>query len=552
LIRKILSLMAMGSLLTACAQLPQSGAIGIGPEVSSGNNTDYLYYSPALPTAGSTQQEVISGFLSAGNGPQFDYTVARSYLTLREQSKWSPSDEVLVQDGAPSFDYVSADAVKVTVRIIATIDRNGAYKSERLGTTRVLDYKFSTQSGEWRISSAPNLTMLIHPNFQVVFKAFHVYFFDLTHQTLVPDVRWLPARSSTASRLTQAVLGGPQSWLAPALASGQNNLQLKVNAVTVNNGTANVDLAGSAFKAPIKELQYLKAELRATLFQLPQVTGISLSINGVPQSLNDVPAHLAESATGSPIVLTADGLSQIGSKVAIVGPEQTGSVSGKPATDFALSSGQDKLALVSASGAFMLDRGALTSEPKLVDNRAHLLSPIWDAKNYLWTVTNSLASSWVATSQKGESSIVIAPAYANSIVRSFSISPDGSRAAIVSSGERSGLWIVPVIRTKNGVPAALGEGYRISYTQGAPTSVTWADSVRVAVLLRQLDKIRAVISMVGGEDSLYPQVSGASSIVATISGPYLYARLADGTVVQSKNSIWSVVASNVLALHYPG
>lgn len=553
MIKKFLALVVMGSLLTACAQLPQSGAIGVGPEVSSGNNTDYLYYSPALPTAGATQQDVISGFLSAGNGPQFDYTVARSYLTRALQSKWSPSDEVLVQDGAPSFDFVSADLVRVTVRIIATIDKNGAYKSERLGTTRVLDYKFSKQSGEWRIGSAPNLTMLIHPNFQVVFKTFHVYFFDLNHETLVPDVRWLPSRSSTVTRLTQAVLGGPQPWLAPALANGPSDLQLKINAVTVSAGTANVDLADNAFKAPTKDMQYLKAELKATLLQLPQVTSVSISINGVPQTFNDVPARLAESATGSPIVLTAAGLSQIGSKVAIVGPEQMGSVSGKPAIDFALSSRQDNLAVITANGAFILDRGALTGEPKFVDNRTNLLSPIWDTKNYLWTVSNTLASTWLATSPTGENSMVIAPDFSASKVRSFSISPDGSRAAIVSSGERSGLWIVPIIRKKNGAPAVLGEGYRVSYSQGYPTSVTWADSVHVAVLLRKSDEsFRAVISMVGGEDSLYPQVSGASSIVATISGPYLYARLKDGTVVQSKNSIWSVVASNVLALHYPG
>jgi len=83
--------------------------------------------------------------------------------------------------------------------------------------------------------------------------------------------------------------------------------------------------------------------------------------------------------------------------------------------------------------------------------------------------------------------------------------------------------------------------------------VTWADSVHVALLLRNQDHtVRAVISMVGGEDSLFPPVTGATSIAATISGPYLYARLEDGSVVQSKNSIWSVVAGDILAMHYPG
>ena len=553
MIKKVLALAVIASMLTACAQLPQSGAIGVGPDVSAGNNTDYLYYSPALPSSGATQQDIISGFLSAGNGPQFDYTVARSYLTVDEQTIWKASDEVLVQDGAPAFEYVSADAVRVIVKITATIDKNGAYQAARTGTTRVLDYKFAKQSGEWRISSAPNLTMLIHPNFQVVFKAFQVYFFDKYYGTLVPDVRFLPSRSSTVTRLTQAVLNGPQSWLAPALATSPSEFQLKVNAVTVNNGVANVDLAGAAYKVPTKQLQYLKAELKATLSQLPQVTGLSISIDGAPKTVADVAAPRAESATGSPIVLTAQGLNHIGSKDSIVGSQQLSSVLGKPATDFALSAGETNLAIVNADGAYIVDRGALANEPKFIDGRDHLLSPMWDKKNYLWTVANTLASTWFATDASGATSIIIAPAYSASKVRSFSLSPDGSRAAIISSGKRAGLWVVPIIRQKNGAPAALGEGYKVSYASGGPIDVTWADSVHVAVLLRNADRsTKAVISMIGGEDSAYPPVTSAVSIAATVSGPYLYARLSDGSVVQSKNSIWSVVAGNVLALHYPG
>ncbi len=553
MIKKLIGLAAVVALLTGCAQLPQSGAIGVGPDVSAGDNTDYLYYSPALPSDGATQQDIISGFLSAGNGPQFDYTVARSYLTLSEQTKWNPSDQVLVQDGAPSFDYVTPESVRVIVKIVATIDKYGAYLPAAAGTTRVLDFTFKKELGQWRISSAPNLTMLIHPNFQVVFKAFQAYFFDKNHKTLVPDVRWVPSRSSTATRLTQAVLHGPQAWLAPALAETSGELRLRVNAVTVVDGVANIDLSAAAYKVSAKQLQYLKAELKATLFQLSDVTAISISIDGSPQTIADIAAHVAESATGSPIVLTAQGLSQIGSKTPIVGSQQVNAAIGTPAMDFALSAGQANLAVLNAYGAYIIDRGALANQPKLIDSREHLLSPVWDSENYLWTVSTTVASTWLATEANGATSIVIAPAYSESNVKSFSISPDGTRAAIISVGKRSGLWIVPIIRKANGAPAVLGEGYKVTYSQGAPKAATWADSVHLAVLVRNADhSVRAIISMVGGEDSLFPAVSGATSIAATISGPYLYARLADGTVVQSKNSIWSVVASNILAMHYPG
>jgi hypothetical protein len=553
MIKKLIGLLVAALVLSGCAQLPQTGAIGIGPDVSSGQNTDYLYYSPALPSVGATQQDIISGFLSAGNGPQNDYLVARSYLTASEQPKWSPSDEVLVQDGAPAFDYVTADSVRVIVKISASIDKHGAYRVQKLGTTRVLNFKFAKEAGEWRIASAPNLTMLIHPNFQVIFKAFQVYFFDKNHETLVPDVRWLPSRTSTATRLTQAVLAGPQQWLAPALADSAPELALRVNAVTVSNGIASIDLDANAYKVANKQLQFLKAQLKATLFQLPDITGLTISIDGAPQSLTDVAAHVAESATGSPVVLSPAGLNHIGSNVSIVGAQQLSSVVGKPATDFALSAGEANLAVVNADGAYILNRGSLADQPMFVDSRPHLLSPVWDNKNFLWTISSALASTWLATSANGETSVIVAPNYSQSQVKSFSISPDGSRAAIISTGKRSGLWIVPIIRKPDGAPSALGVGYRVTYASAAPKSVSWADSVHVAALVKNKDQsIRAVISMIGGEDTLFSPVSGATSIAATISGPYLYVRLADGTVVQSKNSIWSVVASDILAMHYPG
>jgi hypothetical protein len=246
-------------------------------------------------------------------------------------------------------------------------------------------------------------------------------------------------------------------------------------------------------------------------------------------------------------------LNHIGSNVSIVGSQQLSSVVGKPATDFALSIGEANLAILNADGAYILDRGALANQPKFIDSRSKLLSPMWDNKNYLWTVSSTLASTWLASNTDGATSIVIAPHYAESYVKSFSISPDGSRAAIISVGKRSGLWIVPIIRHTNGAPAALGLGYKVNYSTGAPTAVTWADSVHVAVLVRNADhSVRALISMIGGEDTPFPPVSGATSIAATISGPYLYAKLEDGTVVQSKNSIWSVVAGDILAMHYPG
>ena len=77
----VATLLAAMLATTGCAQLPKSGEIKSGPNVESGLETDYLYYSPSGPTDGDSQEEIVLGFLNAGTGPQNDFEVAKSYLS---------------------------------------------------------------------------------------------------------------------------------------------------------------------------------------------------------------------------------------------------------------------------------------------------------------------------------------------------------------------------------------------------------------------------------------------------------------------------------------
>ena len=119
MIRRLIALLAIAMVLTGCAQLPRTGAIGIGPNVELESESEFLYYSPSAPSEGDSQQQILSGFLSAGNGPQNDYAVARSYLTPAFQPKWSPSDEVLVQDGIPQFTFTGTSSAVAEIKVSA-------------------------------------------------------------------------------------------------------------------------------------------------------------------------------------------------------------------------------------------------------------------------------------------------------------------------------------------------------------------------------------------------------------------------------------------------
>ena len=85
---KSLALAISALLLTGCATIPQSGPIGYGQDLASGLNNDEVYYSQTGPYADASEDAILYGFLSSGNGPQNDYAVAREYLTKTFATKW--------------------------------------------------------------------------------------------------------------------------------------------------------------------------------------------------------------------------------------------------------------------------------------------------------------------------------------------------------------------------------------------------------------------------------------------------------------------------------
>ena len=280
MIRRIIALVAIAVSLTGCAQLPRSGAIGVGPDVQVEATDDYLYYSPSLPSPGDSQQQIVTGFLSAGNGPQNDYEVARSYLSTNFKADWSASDEVLVQQGSTSFELLDNATARVELQVSATIDANGVYEAQSGEVKRYLDFELVQESGEWRISKAPNLTVLISPNFSVLFKPYQVYFYDSTHLSLVPDIRWFPSRTSTATELMQALLNGPRPWMREALAwDFPAGTKLSLNSVTITEGVANVDFSDELLGADAQALRHIQAQVKATLLQIPSVERVKITVN---------------------------------------------------------------------------------------------------------------------------------------------------------------------------------------------------------------------------------------------------------------------------------
>jgi hypothetical protein len=175
---KLISITLTALALTGCAQLPRSSEIKAGPEIQGDIASDYLYYSPSGPSAGESQQDILKGFINAGTGPQNDYEAARQYLTQGFKTKWNPNSEVLIQQGSPAISFNSQQQAVVTVQLQATVDADGHYEVMDAGATRMLQFEMVREAGEWRISKAPDLTILIRPVFDVIFRSYSIYFFD--------------------------------------------------------------------------------------------------------------------------------------------------------------------------------------------------------------------------------------------------------------------------------------------------------------------------------------------------------------------------------------
>jgi hypothetical protein len=284
LIKRLASLLSV-FLLAGCASLPNQLNVEVGPELSALDRQDLSFYSPASPLPGASPSDIVSGFLSAGTGPQNDYQVAREYLTDGFAPRWRPGEQTIIRVGAYELESVSDEIQVVNVTVGARVNADGSFENISPSTSS-LRFRLTQENGEWRINSAPNLTVVTIPVFEVVFSQFPIYFLDSTASQLVPDVRWFPNRSSTPTQLVSAIINGPANWLSESVLSAiPAGTQLRVNAVLVQEGKAVVDLDETALTADNRQRGLLLTQLRSTLLQLPGIIEVTVQIRCAQQNI---------------------------------------------------------------------------------------------------------------------------------------------------------------------------------------------------------------------------------------------------------------------------
>ena len=476
--RKLASLIAL-ILLAGCAQIPTQIDVRSGPEIAAQSDQEFAYYTPSGPALDATQQEIVSGFLAAGTGPQNDYAVARSFLTSDFSQRWNPDAAVLIRSGAPTFRESGAGLQVVTLAINARLDEHGRYLAPASNDVVSLRFQLVIENGQWRIASAPNLTVVTPPVFAVVFKPYSVYFLDSQQQRLVADSRWFPSRASTGTRLVNALLDGPSDWMAPAVQTAiPLGTKLTIDAVRVEDGVAQVDFDTTALSADAITRRLMLTQLRATLLQLSGVNEVAIYVNSSPQDIT--PTSIQPLRNGSPGIALSDGVFRlVGGQEALPGTAVF--AERFEPTLMATNSLTNQIVFATPTGVYLLSGSGVSTRTQLLTEQSAVAALAFDPDGFIWVVPKDSGSAIEIYDRAELVQTLVLPALGNRV--EAEVSSDGARFAVLIEGQdRNRIDVFTVSRDVRSRPSLLNKGLTISTTQGAPLSFTWQSQVGLRVL----------------------------------------------------------------------
>ena len=541
---KKLSLL-MVVLLTGCAQLPSSGPVSSGPVVEVGGGEDFAFYTPSGPELSADQTEIVSGFINAHIGPQNDYAIAREFLTEEFSAAWNPQEEVLIRSSSPRYEPVSDNRQQVTVRTIATVDEVGEYRSLEEIEQRTLFFNLVQEEGEWRIDSAPDLTVVSSPVFSVVFQSYSIYFYDRGYRYLVPDVRWFPVRSSSATRMVRALLDGPSEWMQDSVRTAiPEQTSLTIDSVPINDAVAEVDLSSQALTADSSMRSLMKAQIQNTLTSLSTVSSIEILIDRNPQEIELVSPTQLPNSPGAPLMLSETSVYRINGSTAIPVAGSSTHVLRLNPTEAALSESEQTLALVNEQGMHIAELES--NESVLIDEQPDIISPHFDADDYLWSVS---ASNGINVYKKGQLTTLVESQSDTRV--DFALSPEGSRMVeIVEVDEVRRLQIRGVIRDSEGKPRALTDP--VTIRSARPQLVSWIAESELALVEKTVSDstVLSVSSLLGEtEDAITPPIT-IEGLTTVGSSVYVLSPL--GEVWSRFGNTWRVLVNNGLSINTAG
>ncbi len=503
-------------LLAGCVGIPTSGGVQTGPVIDDQLNPDFVVL-PSDPRAGSSQEQILTDFMQAVRGPQNDYAVARKFMTKALAETWDPDARVDIRTApAVTAQGPTGDSLSYTLVSRAYVDADGRY-FEQDGTSQALQFSFAKENGEWRISAAANGIVLSQSSFNIVFTEQALYFFDPSHNYLVPDVRWFPSRATVPVRIVRALLTGPASWLGKGVVSTAFPVAttLGSKSVTVQAGTATIDLSKEALGASPTDRGLMRQQLAATL----GVSDIEMTVGGIglvaPDSSAAVVNPNVESAmlVGTAAELgfdSGDGITPIAGL--------SSSLVAAGAVSVTLSNDKQAAAFLGSGGAAYFTRNG-NDQPQVLDTRGGLVAPALDPYLYVWSAQAGSAASLITFGADGVQHPVQSGLPADARLVSMDVSRDGTRLLLyLSTDVGARLYVAGIVRGQGNVPTSLGELVALPVPDNAPIDATWVDDRTVAAVSQDSGAATVTAFEIGGPSAAIGQLADAISIVGGSEG----------------------------------
>ncbi len=528
--------------VSACAAIPVSGDVRSGQSVKD-ESVSGVELRPDGPSGGEDQTAVLRGFVAAATGAQNNYATAREFLSSGFSERWNPRQGVTISDGSGQVERVGASELTYTLTASATVDADGEYTQAVRPTTSTLTFRFVREGDDWRISYAPDGIILSPVRFQSVFQQHALYFYDPTGDYLVPDVRWFLAQSSVSTRIVSALLAGPADWLDGAVVTAfPRGTQLSLNAVTIENGTAQVDLSSAALRAGSADRVRMRDQLAKSLATVPSVSSVALTIEGASIS---VPEGGSSNAQQNPDVdprplVEADrkvGYASSTGSVSALGGGMSQQIVALDPDAVSLSASGTLAAVRSDEGVFVVRSG---QQRLRVDTRTDLVPPSVDGtgSGSVWVARTDDPTKVRSYSVSGQPHDVKTTLPSGKLV-SFEVSRDSTRAlALMQTSDGPALYVMAIRRDDDRVPTSLGPPVRLQAASENAVSATWVSDVDVASVGQTDTGPEIVRTTIGGRATTLPQPEGRATTIVGGGGGSLLLRVSDGQVLQSTGGGW--------------
>lgn len=518
-IASVVTALVMTALLAGCVSIPTSGDV-VGAEIAQEQPDGDVTYLVRGPQPGQTQEEILQGFITAGLGPQDGYQVAKQFLAPEFATDWNPTARVVVSQrrGAPVRQ--DAETISVSVAVDAEVDAVGTYSPARTPTTERMRFGFAEVDGEWRISSAPDGTVVSSGSFRTLFSAYPVYFDDPSGDFLVPDLRWFPRLPTPSSRMVRAILDGPGTWLSGAVSSAFPEETLLTSPVTVEDGTATVDLSSEVLTQDAAAKRRMLRQLTATLTGLDEVRAVEVSVREFPVDMGSAEGAqaAAEPEVESAPLVYADGdfgFAEGGGAIRRLSGI-SGAVESLEPTAAALGRDGEAAAVRTGAGVFLVRDG----EAVLVDDRAGLAPPSLDPHGVVWSVPTEQPRQILAVGPGGVERIVANGLPADARVTALETSRDGARLLIgLRRGSGVALAVAAIIRDDELAPVRLGPLMPLPSGSGQVVDAAWVDATTVAALAVDSEGSHVRVAEIGGVDSGFGDTTSATELTGGDGGP---------------------------------